>query len=220
MTISQALFDANYENPQNLFTFVNMAGGVTGANTQTLDSRAARLPGREDPDQDAVHQQPGAGLDTLLNLLYVLLSLSIIVSLFGIVNTLVLTVFERTRELGMLRAVGMTRRQVRRMIRHESVITALLGAAFGIPLGVVLAVMVGDRDRLPGLHDPVGHAGRVRDRRDPRRPARGDLPGPACRAAQRARSAAVRMTPLRGDSHRVEEESHHFGLIVELCATP
>ena len=51
-----------------------------------------------------------------------------VVSLFGIVNTLVLTVFERTRELGMLRAIGMTRRQVRRMIRHESVITALIGA--------------------------------------------------------------------------------------------
>ncbi len=76
----------------------------------------------------------------LLNLLYVLLGLSIIVSLFGIVNTLVLTVFERTRELGMMRAVGMTRRQVRRMIRYESVITALIGAALGIPLGILLAV--------------------------------------------------------------------------------
>ncbi len=64
-----------------------------------------------------------------------LLALSIVVSLFGIVNTLVLTVFERTRELGMLRAIGMTRRQVRRMIRHESVITALIGAAVGIVLG-------------------------------------------------------------------------------------
>ena len=72
-----------------------------------------------------------------------LLSLSIVVSLFGIVNTLVLTVFERTRELGMLRAVGMSRRQVRRMIRHESIITALLGAALGIPVGILLALMVG-----------------------------------------------------------------------------
>jgi putative ABC transport system permease protein len=58
------------------------------------------------------------------------------------VNTLVLTVFERTREIGMLRAVGMTRRQVRRMIRHESVITALIGGAIGIVLGVVLAALL------------------------------------------------------------------------------
>jgi putative ABC transport system permease protein len=83
-----------------------------------------------------------ADLNQLLNLLYVLLALSVIVSLFGMVNTLVLSVFERTRELGMLRAVGMTRRQIRRMIRHESVITALIGTALGLPLGVFLAVLV------------------------------------------------------------------------------
>ena len=82
------------------------------------------------------------GLSAVLNILYVLLALSVIVSLFGIVNTLVLTVFERTRELGMLRAVGMTRRQVRRMIRYESVITALIGATIGIGLGIVLAVLL------------------------------------------------------------------------------
>ena len=68
----------------------------------------------------------------------VLLGLSIIVSLFGIVNTLVLTVFERTREIGMLRAIGMTRRQVRSMIRHESVITAMIVGVLGIALGIVL----------------------------------------------------------------------------------
>jgi putative ABC transport system permease protein len=82
------------------------------------------------------------GVNTLLNLLYVLLALSVVVSLFGMVNTLVLSVFERTRELGMLRAVGMTRRQVRRMIRSESIVTALIGATLGLPLGVFLAWMV------------------------------------------------------------------------------
>ena len=100
----------------------------------------------------------------MLNLLYVLLSLSIVISLFGIVNTLVLTVFERTRELGMLRAVGMTRRQVRRMIRYESVITALLGATLAIPLGIVLALMVRRGHRLSRGHHPGRHADRVRDR--------------------------------------------------------
>ena len=81
-------------------------------------------------------------IDTMLNLLYVLLALSVIVSLFGMLNTLVLSVFERTRELGMLRAVGMTRRQARRMVRHESVITALIGAALGLPLGILLSALV------------------------------------------------------------------------------
>ena len=79
---------------------------------------------------------------TILNLLYVLLAFSVVVSLFGMVNTLVLSVFERTRELGMLRAVGMTRPQTRRMIRHESVITALIGAALGIPVGVLLSLLM------------------------------------------------------------------------------
>ena len=73
---------------------------------------------------------------------YVLLALSVLVSLFGIVNTLVLSVFERTRELGMLRAIGMTRRQVRRMIRHEGIVTALIGATLGIGLGIALAALV------------------------------------------------------------------------------
>jgi putative ABC transport system permease protein len=77
-----------------------------------------------------------------LNIVYALLGLSVIVSLFGIVNTLLLSVFERTRELGMLRAVGMTRRQVRRMIRHESIVTALIGATFGIGVGMFLAALV------------------------------------------------------------------------------
>jgi putative ABC transport system permease protein len=64
------------------------------------------------------------------------------VSLFGIVNTLVLSIYERTRELGLLRAVGMSRKQVKRIVRYEAVITALIGAILGTVLGVFFAVIV------------------------------------------------------------------------------
>jgi putative ABC transport system permease protein len=79
---------------------------------------------------------------TMLAMLYVLLGFSVLVSLFGMVNTLVLSVFERTRELGMLRTIGMTRRQSRKMIRHESIITALIGAALGLGTGTALSTLV------------------------------------------------------------------------------
>jgi putative ABC transport system permease protein len=81
-------------------------------------------------------------VNQLLGLVYALLSLSVIVALLGIVNTLALAVHERTRELGLLRAVGMSKRQVRRMVRAESVITALIGAALGLVLGIVFAIVV------------------------------------------------------------------------------
>jgi putative ABC transport system permease protein len=156
VTISTGRFDAEYENPQNVFTFVNIAGGVTPANTLALQRALAGFPDAKIQTESQFKSSQEQGIDTLLNLLYVLLSLSILISLFGIVNTLVLTVFERTRELGMLRAVGMSRRQLRRMIRHESIVTALIGAALGIPVGIVLAIMVGQAIEYPTFTIPVG----------------------------------------------------------------
>ncbi len=154
VTFSAARFDRAYPNPQNLFAFVKTSSGVSDATTAELNRALARFPDAKiQTRSEFIHLQE-SGINILLKLLYVLLSLSIIISLFGIVNTLVLTVFERTREIGMLRAVGMTRRQVRNMIRHEAIITALLGATLGIPIGIVLALMVGKAIDYPAFTIP------------------------------------------------------------------
>jgi putative ABC transport system permease protein len=138
VTISTGAWDRIYDDPQNIYSFVRMQGGESAANKAALEKQLADFPNAKVQTKQEFIDNQIAGLNAVLNILFVLLALSVVVSLFGIVNTLVLTVFERTRELGMLRAVGMTRRQVRRMIRHESVITALIGGALGIVLGIVL----------------------------------------------------------------------------------
>jgi putative ABC transport system permease protein len=142
LTISNALFDANYPRPENEMALLNVTGGASAENTKLLAQRLQGFPDATIQTRSEFTSNFEKPINNLLNLLYVLLALSVIISLFGIVNTLVLTVFERTRELGMLRAVGMTRRQVRRMIRHESVVTALIGGALGIVVGIFLAWLV------------------------------------------------------------------------------
>jgi len=90
-------------------------------------------------------------VNQLLSMLYALLAVSVIISLFGIVNTLVLTVYERTREIGMLRAIGTTRRQMRRIVRYESVITSVIGGVLGTVLGVLFAYVVTSRVASQGI---------------------------------------------------------------------
>ncbi|HMB18282.1 MAG TPA: FtsX-like permease family protein [Gaiellaceae bacterium] len=142
VTISAQTWDRFNEQPRNLFSFVIMKGGQTDANKATLEKTLSAFPNAKVQTREEFIDNQISALSSILNILYVLLALSVIVSLFGIVNTLVLTVFERTREIGMLRAIGMTRRQVRRMIRHESVITALIGGTLGIVLGIILGALL------------------------------------------------------------------------------
>ena len=87
-------------------------------------------------------QEESKKVNKLLLLVYVLLALSVLVSLFGIVNTLVLSIYERTHELGMMRAIGTSRRQIRQMIRYESLITSMIGGVLGLVVGVVGAILV------------------------------------------------------------------------------
>ncbi len=136
VVITQEKFDTSFERPADSFALVQ-------ADSAASVERAVRaFPAAGVETVESFSELRHGFLTQILNLLYVLLGLSVIVSLFGMVNTLVLAVFERTRELGMLRAVGMTRRQVRRMILHEGMITALIGAGIGLPLGIGLAALV------------------------------------------------------------------------------
>jgi putative ABC transport system permease protein len=141
VTMSTAMFDANYTKPQNLMTMINIKGGVNAKNTARLNLSLYAFPDAKVQTAEQFKNTQEKDINLTLNVLYGLLGLSVIISLFGVVNTLVLSVFERTRELGMLRAVGMTRRQVRRMIRQESIITALIGGALGITVGFFLSVL-------------------------------------------------------------------------------
>jgi putative ABC transport system permease protein len=141
ISVSKATFDGAFATHDNEFTFVNIRGGPSEANTAALEKSLAAFPAAKVETRDEFRNSRTKDLNQTLQILYALLGLSVIVSLFGVVNTLVLSVFERTRELGMLRAIGMTRRQVRRMIRHESIVTALIGATLGIGVGMFLAVL-------------------------------------------------------------------------------
>ncbi len=117
-------------------------GAPDDAGSKLAELVKKRFPSAEALDQQELKTQQQSQLQPLLGLLYGSLALAIIVSLFGIVLTLILSIHERTRELGMLRAIGMSRRQLKRVIRFEAIITAEIGAILGVVLGVLFAVMV------------------------------------------------------------------------------
>ena len=118
-----------------------------GEQQQLLDDAAEALAPLEErfasidaQNQVEFRQSQEDQLNSFLAVIFVMLALSLIIALIGIANTLALSVFERTREIGLLRAVGMTRRQLRRAIRWEAVIVAIFGAILGIILGVIFGI--------------------------------------------------------------------------------
>jgi putative ABC transport system permease protein len=158
LTVSNELLARAFGQSRDNYTFV---GFERGADPRTVERRIDAVLQRDYPQAEALTSQEfkddqAGQIDQLLGLIYALLSLSVIVSLFGIVNTLVLSISERTRELGMLRAAGTSRKQIKRMIRYESVITSLLGGVLGLGLGILLAVLVTQAIEDFELAIPVG----------------------------------------------------------------
>ncbi|HMJ78167.1 MAG TPA: FtsX-like permease family protein, partial [Iamia sp.] len=102
-----------------------------------VDRLVEAYPQAEVQDRDEYAEAQTKQMDVILSLIYALLGLAVLIALLGIANTLALSIFERTRELGLLRAVGMTRPQLRATVRWEAVIIALLGTSLGMGLGVV-----------------------------------------------------------------------------------
>jgi putative ABC transport system permease protein len=158
--VTQATMARAFRQTQDTIDFVTTAPGVDEARVQaalTAGAEAA-FPTAEVLNQQELKESREEQIDQLVNLFKALLLLAIVISLFGIANTLALSIHERTRELGMLRAIGMTRRQVRSMIRYEAVITALIGAILGMVLGVIFAALIAQPLKDDGftLSYPVG----------------------------------------------------------------
>jgi putative ABC transport system permease protein len=137
--ITTDAYEKNFRDQFDFQVYVSTKGGVTPANTAALKKVMHQFPGPKVQTRDEYKASQAAQINQFLNLVYVLLFFAIVIALFGIANTLGLSIIERRRELGLLRAVGMTRRQLRSSVRWESVIIALLGTLLGLVIGVVFA---------------------------------------------------------------------------------
>jgi putative ABC transport system permease protein len=135
-----AAFEANVVDRADAQVFVDLADGTDAdAARASVETVTADFPNASLLDQTEFKEDRMASINQMLNLIYVMLALAVVIALIGIANTLALSIVERTRELGLLRAVGMTRSQLRSTVRWESVIIALLGTL----LGLVIAVFFG-----------------------------------------------------------------------------
>ncbi|GAC1338949.1 MAG: ABC transporter permease [Candidatus Dormibacteria bacterium] len=147
--ISLPLYERHYQLQLDQLVLVNGARGQPLADTRrAVDSHLTAFPTLQAQDREQFVKQQEGGLNTLLGLIYGLLFLSLVIAVLGIVNTLALSVIERTRELGLLRALGLTRAQTRSMVRWEAVTIALIGSVLGIVIGIALGAAV-----VHALHD-------------------------------------------------------------------
>jgi putative ABC transport system permease protein len=158
--VTQRVMARDFRQTQDLTDFVKLEAGANAEGVQTLLTKGVEtaFPVAEVLNQQELKESREEQINGLVSLVYALLAFAVLISLFGIANTLALSIHERTRELGMLRAIGMSRRQVRTMIRYEAVITALIGGILGLILGLIFATLIAQplKDEGFTLSYPVG----------------------------------------------------------------
>ena len=130
-------YDANVAQELDLFVLIKAGDGANVAAVRSdLEDALEPYPNIEVQDQAEFREMYATFLNQVLNLVTALLLFAVIIALFGVMNTLYLSIYERTRELGLLRAVGLTRRQTRSMVRWEAVIISIMGALLGVVIGI------------------------------------------------------------------------------------
>ncbi len=152
--VGDRYFLAHFDNPLPVAVLL-ATGSESHATVTAIHAGLHAFPGVKIQTRAAFQRSQQAQVNQLLGLVYALLALAVVIALIGIVNTLMLSVFERTHEIGLLRAVGMKRRQVRVMIRSESVILAVFGAIIGIVVGTALGAAFSASLKQQGITDVV-----------------------------------------------------------------
>ncbi|MEU3555165.1 ABC transporter permease [Streptomyces fragilis] len=152
VVVATEVADAHEAKPYIPQIFVKMDGGGTAANEKVLARALGENPAITMMDHQDIRDQFGGMINLLLNILYGLLAMALLIAVLGVVNTLAMSVFERQQEIGMLRAIGLDRRRVKRMVRLEAVVISLFGALIGVGLGVFLGWAIGQtiRSSIPG----------------------------------------------------------------------
>jgi putative ABC transport system permease protein len=144
--VGSGLFLANFQHPAPFVVLLRTTGSETA-----VQNALSGYPNVQVQSRDQYEHSQAKNVDALLGLVYALLALAVIIALIGIVNTLMLSVIERTHEIGLLRAVGMRRRQVRSMIRSEAVILSIFGAVLGVVIGTPIGLALVASLRQDGL---------------------------------------------------------------------
>ncbi|WP_406861320.1 ABC transporter permease [Streptomyces sp. HUAS MG47] len=150
--LDSRILDAHEEKPYIPQVFVKTKGGESAANEQALVDALGDNPAMTVMDKQDIRDAFGGPINLMLNIMYGLLAMALIIAVLGVVNTLAMSVFERQQEIGMLRAIGLDRRRVKRMVRLEAVVISVFGAVVGIGLGSFLGWAVGEtfKSSVPG----------------------------------------------------------------------